>query len=377
VAALAGLAALALIAGCTGDGRKAAGPEGGAGGAAGAPAAPDDGVRWARFTTDTPPGMPLEPYFEALRHERDVLGPATEAAQAQRENDMEDYVAQCMADQGFKYYPRESGGPAGSAAQLETMEADADPLRDPMGVPELPQTRDEVERQGYGRWVEYADLVNEGAEAPEEDPNQAYYDAMSKSEKEAYELALNNMVPLDAESWMPATDDGLDQSDSCRDRAAREYPDPGLEKPLTDYVNQDLVYGVMADVTWSVDKDPRTLALNGEWNTCMAEHGYVLEYGEDGPREAFQTARITDPDGNVAPRDPEKWRDLPPEQNALLQSEPEIAIALADFDCREQTDYMNRRIAIHRALEEQVLADNREALDDLLAQIEANIQANS
>jgi hypothetical protein len=383
---------LALAAGCTGgDGQGETSPDGESGSPAAsneAAAVSEDAVRWARITTDTPPGMPLEPYFAALRHERDVLGPATEAAQARRHDDMEAYIAQCMADQGFKYHPQARGGPAGAPDQLETMAAESDSLRDPMWVPQLPETREQTERHGYGLWVEYATLVNEGAEARGEDPNQAYYDGMSQSEKEAYDLALDNLIAVDAETWVPATDDGIDGSDSCRDRAAREYPDPGLEKPLTDYVNQDLVYGVMADVTWSVDKDPRTLELDREWAVCMAGFGHDVaeKWGvgdgggvgyTSGPILAWHLARATGPDGQIADTE-NLWPDqIPEDQQSLIGSEPEIAIALADFDCREQTDYMSRRIAIHRDLEEQVLADNREALDDLLAQIEANIQANS
>jgi hypothetical protein len=80
-------------------------------------------------------------------------------------------------------------------------------------------------------------------------------------------------------------------------------------------------------------------------------------------------------DGQVGDREFCSRPEPRDDQRSLSGTGPEIALALADFDCREQTDYMGRMVAMHREAEEQVVKDNQEALEDLLNQVEARIEA--
>ena len=53
------------------------------------------------------------------------------------------------------------------------------------------------------------------------------------------------------------------------------------------------------------------------------------------------------------------------EMDAL--GEKEIALALVDLDCREQTDYRERQADVQRQVEEQFIADHKAELDALVA----------
>jgi hypothetical protein len=114
----------------------------------------------------------------------------------------------------------------------------------------------------------------------------------------------------------------------------------------------------------------------------MAEAGYGDAFwGEPldgGPWSAFHYAMSISVDGELpqivsSPRDGNtEGRLLPadgarPDQKALVGSPPEVAVAAADFRCRQQTDYLNRYVAIVVDLENQYIAAHREELDQLLA----------
>jgi hypothetical protein len=333
--------------------------------------------------------MPLEPYYAALRHEASLLRPGIEQAEAQRTADMEDEVARCMSAAGFTYYPVETSEPALDESARALLEKEVGWLWDRLPVPQLGDTREDVAKHGYGQWEAF-DLglsgarLDDGAIAlgePGPDPNAEYTATLSEAAFNAYLKALEGVEPAGDGTW---TGDGLafsGEGDSCRAQAARKFPDPVLERPLSDYVYQDLVGG-MAEISWQVDDDPSTLALDREWAACMLERGFDaseergtgdggVERISAGPVQAFQLAMRTGADGRVAAEygDP----DAPEDQRSLIQSGPEIEIALADFDCRVETDYMNRLIAIQTAMETAFVEENRSALDELLAAIEANI----
>ncbi|MDR1236659.1 MAG: hypothetical protein LBK28_00290 [Propionibacteriaceae bacterium] len=90
---------------------------------------------------------------------------------------------------------------------------------------------------------------------------------------------------------------------------------------------------------------------------------------------AFRMAISTGANGETADRSRSLEDSLPRDQQTFTGSEPERAIALKDFDCRAQTDYWNRLVAIHRDLERQFVDQNRSALDQMAASIEADLEA--
>jgi hypothetical protein len=103
----------------------------------------------------------------------------------------------------------------------------------------------------------------------------------------------------------------------------------------------------------------------------MASKGYGLEeWGLSyGPRAAMELAIMTRPDGTVPVRlESVPMNLIPVEENSLLGTEPERAVALADYDCRVATDYLARLIAIRADVDNAFIVANQDALDRLSAQ---------
>ncbi|MDR0593409.1 MAG: hypothetical protein LBG60_09205 [Bifidobacteriaceae bacterium] len=395
-----GLAALAgLTGGCTQGGGQTAsetgdgagGDGGGASGAASAEAAGEDAVRWVSFTSQAPPGMPLEPYFAALGLEDAMFSPRLEQAQVKVYNDREVAVAACMTAAGFTYYPATLPEPGEEAGEGSDARGGADWRRDRLQVPQLGATREDVAQHGYGRWDYFADppeaIDLEGGDGSGEplalDPQAEYMMSLSEAALDAYYKALEGLERTDPDEW--TTTDQLGDGDSCRDQAYRQFPDPVGEAALASATYGALVAGMM-DVEYQADNDSRTLALDREWAACVAEQGFdvseehvIGDGGEEGvisgPVQALYLAVRTGADGQAAPRDRYGDFELPQDQRTLIQSPPELAVALADFDCRVETDYMARLIAIQTELEAAFLEENRAALDQMLAAVEANLAA--
>ncbi|MCL2784832.1 MAG: hypothetical protein FWD55_05235 [Propionibacteriaceae bacterium] len=57
----------------------------------------------------------------------------------------------------------------------------------------------------------------------------------------------------------------------------------------------------------------------------------------------------------------------PEEERSLLGTQAEVQIALADFDCREESNYLERYLAIQIDLESAFVDQHRAQLDEMLA----------
>jgi hypothetical protein len=134
-------------------------------------------------------------------------------------------------------------------------------------------------------------------------------------------------------------------------------------------------------MTRSVDADARTVELNREWRSCMAEQGHAMESfrGDseeggllDGPEGAFLMATRTSPDGSVASLSTDEAK-LSVNQESLVGSQAEIDIAVADFDCRADTDYLARLTEIQRSMEQDFVNKRKKALDQLVAYVDQEI----
>jgi hypothetical protein len=84
-------------------------------------------------------------------------------------------------------------------------------------------------------------------------------------------------------------------------------------------------------------------------------------------------AEMTSADGTVfeAPLGQALTNDeIPKDQRSLTASEPELTIAVADFKCREQTNYVNRCARIQADAEQDYLDTHQAEFDQLMALIE-------
>jgi hypothetical protein len=330
--------------------------------------------------------MPLTPYFDAIRREQEFLD-SGEDLRAKWVDQVEAYVAQCMAEAGFEYYPTPLLTKDNmSAIQLAWREQGL--LTDPrLPVPALPDDRQDVASGGYGRWlgVHVNDII-EADPSAYANPNLDYLSSLSAEGEAQYLAALGEGYHHSRGDFLVQTWTLNHGGSGCTVEAIRQIPEPGADYVPAIDAFEHLVFGGMLDVQYKTDQDPATLSLNREWQQCMNDAGVDVREEiltgdgggtsvESGPVSAFRLAVQTGADGQAADRSRYLDETLPKDQRSLIGSGPELAIALADFDCRGQTGYMSRLIAIHRGLEQDFLDQNRSALDQMAAAIDRNLQA--
>jgi hypothetical protein len=281
---------------------------------------------------------------------------------------VEDYIAQCMKEEGFEYFPAEYW-----AADLPESRLSFD--RDFMSIPLLPANRADVVQWGYGvapplEFVTGSDIL---ANQPD-DPNEAYFDGLSASGQRDYLKAYDGYYPEDAPLGSP------DLTSGCGGMAFTAFPEPGVEDAAQRFNSQygtlALTMGTLA--TSGVFDDRRIGALAASWESCMRAIGVdVSSETVDGmsgdvaypnPNSAWYMAMRTGPDGSVGTGGGGVFDEaLPLEQRSLIGSEAEARIALADFDCRIETEYETRFKEIQLDLEQQFVDQNRDQLEEMVA----------
>lgn len=294
--------------------------------------------------------MPLEPYFHAYDAVLAQEEPDREEEERRRER-YEQSVADCMKRAGFEYFPPPLPEPESGPG-----------VRDSLNLPFLPATRDEVARVGYGT----DDPERDGA-GP--DANAEYVQSLGAQAQQEWALALG---------WHEEDSDGtVVASGGCFIEAAQDNPEPEPKLSRTEEFS-DLIGAMNRVVIQDVPEDPRTALADAEWSQCMANAGYVFPDGPDadrrrrvGPSSAWHLAVVTPPDGQPG----DYSQDLPAaqipwEQRALVGSDRELAIALADFDCRAETGYVERVTEVRVDLEQQYVDANRAELERMLRAFE-------
>jgi hypothetical protein len=303
------------------------------------------------------PAPPLAAYGVYL--DGPAEDPAIRAARAQIHDAVEAAIAACMASQGFPYIP------VPYSTSFEDLTASRRQLSTGLRylpVPRLPADREAVIREGYGIMAAF----DEQMAAPgwtDEDPNATYLAALSPAEFEAYQAALFGDL-----------DDPSTGVSSCSGQATAQFsatPAPGRKEAFATEFG-DLVDAARTSVLTTMT-DPRTVALDAEWEACMTRQGYTFEeyQGDHDPSVAMAVALRTRPDGTLGPTsDGEASADIPVEEKSLLGTEPERKVALADYDCRVETDYLDRLTQVRWSLDEQFIEEHQGELDRLVAAAE-------
>jgi len=290
---------------------------------------------------------PLTEYMNAV-YGGDLSPEEQEAKYAEELEQTEQLVAQCMQDQGFEYTPNTAGGSFSAGDGTEWQ----------------PDDREWVSQYGYGAVTSpYSE-----APMPEEeyvDPNGDYVTSLSESEQTAFYEALYGPTPSEEEM----SEDGSYEYDwetaGCQGAAQHEIAgeDPSQSEEFTslfDAINEH--YEGMA--SW-----PGMAELDAEWAACMdaAGHGgFVTQTDAQNSvyedMNAFYESSAPSEDGSM----PEE-----PDQAALdALGEKEVELALADLDCREETDYRDRSADITREVEQQFVDDHKAELDAMKAAAE-------
>lgn len=273
-------------------------------------------------------------------------------AQARMDADgrrIEELVAACMAEYGFTYIPRDDAG--GTVIF-------GDELDVPWG------TREFAETYGFGV---VNDPWNNREEQPVDepiewfDPNQETVDAMSDAERDAWNEAL----------WGPPQEDGEwdPMQAGCQGRAQHEVHNPGAADEQFAALQAEM------DTLWErMQTDPRITAVNAEWASCMADAGHP---GLPGAHELnnllWEEWRVVQRwdqhdeifmswDWEANPDGPTEMPEPDPAEVAAF-AEREIALAVADFDCRQSVDFETVFQDVNHDLQQQFVDRHRAELE--------------
>lgn len=330
--ATAALIGVGLLAACNGGGGSG---EGGA-------------LTWE----DSPLNEYLEPLYGGYAERSDDEWQAQFDDEERRRQEI---IAQCMTEQGFEYIPVDPGAGGGAVIVSESSWED-------YGTVEW------AAQYGYGIATMYTDqteIVDDSGEG-QRDPNEDIIAAMSESEQAAYWEAL----------WGPeqeADEDGIVEYDpanaGCHGRAELEvYGDQDVDQAWNDPQFEDL-FTAMDSVWEDLENHPEIAELNAAWNSCMADAGYP---GWSQPWEA-ESAMHDEVNAlwDEAHQDYD-WEsdDEPPMPDPAAMEEfkqREIAVAVADFGCRDDVDYEQESMRVQFEVEQAFVDANRAELDALIA----------
>lgn len=267
--------------------------------------------------------------------------------------EIEEAVADCMAEEGFEYVPVLDNG---STVVTSDDEDEWDP-----------DSRDWVAQYGYG-FVNYPGRDDAPSEDEVfEDPNQEYLESLSESEQTAYNEALHGPMPTEEEYAEMEESGEMPEYDwttaGCYGAASNAVygDDPGSSdehQPLMD---------AMSAMWEDAQGHPDMADLDAAWASCMADAGHSGFSTQQDAQQSIMDEQNAAWENQEVPEDGE-W--VEPDFTEL--GEREIEVALADFDCRDELDYADKQLDVQFELEERFIEEHKAELDAYLADMEQN-----
>ncbi|MGO1467956.1 hypothetical protein [Microbacterium gubbeenense] len=306
---------------------------------------------------------PLSKYMSSL-YDAEMSPEDQQADMEAQELEQEEAVASCMQEEGFEYVPYTG----------TSVIAGDDDAWDP-------DSRDWVEKYGYGIFSSPWDDEEAVDEEMPEDPNQEYVDSLSESERMAYESTLYGETPSDEQAEDPEFDwNSLDQG--CYGTAMNETQNMSEIDAL--YEEFDPLMTKMSELYEAALASDDMVELDAEWAACMADTEFT-EFAARAEAEAsmYEEQEKLYEEQNAVSEEID-WDSASAEEAEELMnaSDPmstpewaeaadkERALALADFDCRAEIDYDATSLSIQFELEEQFIADNKADLEAFRAAAE-------
>lgn len=297
-------------------------------------------------------GSPLGPYYTAaLAYRATAADVGTPSALSRDE-----LIAECMADEGFEYWPDDDGAAGGPAEDDGNAAAS---------------------RDGYGIVGDYSDLDPLSAtDAPPPSRNEAYAAAMPAAEYDAYALALYGTIWDEiAAAAQRGEELGWDwRRGGCEGAATHTS---GTVEPADaegGWTPYDEQLAAMEALPLQVDDTDEWARVVERWSGCMADAGFTVASWDDAVAQvmAEYDALIASSQPEIVSLEETVWVEADqsglPDPDAYEElRDRERSMATADVDCRERTGAEAERAAIQRDLEQQFLAEHREELDAMLS----------
>lgn len=333
-----------------------------------------------------------------------LSGPSRSPEEMQvKERQVQDLIVSCMAAEGFEYRP--------FVMPMMTGEQ--------MPGPQW-GTREFAAKYGYGitsgPWSSAAPTTDQPV-----DPNQAIVDAMSDSEREAYFEALHGPAIMAQSSAVeivessPGTDaettaatpagsapaSAVVAGTSAAESAGTTEAMPTVETagttevtaaramPMTEgcwNTSSNQVYGGgqvtgefddlmnrMSQVWDQSQKDPAVVEVQDRWTACLADAGHPGFTSIDQPQQQIIDKSNKFYESQPQPDPTQTSFDEAAASSAMaaitgspdyaaLQTE-EIALAVADAECKEKVGYQQTLDEVSRRLQQQFVDDNRAELE--------------
>lgn len=296
---------------------------------------------------------PLEEYFAALWDDEAW----TQEKYDQENLRREELIAECMAKEGFEYTPNvDTGGVVIGDGETEG------PAWDSLEF---------AEQYGYGvvDWPGREDIEEITDYEDYTDPNEDYVSSLSESEQNAYYATLYGETVMDEDedfsfdseeeayeyNW---EDNGCwgwaDHEITSGDTSGAAWEDPEFEE----------LFLAMEDLWSETSTTPDITAANGEWAACMEKAGYP---GMTSPDEAQNLMYERQNEIYEAAESPDgEWTEPSPEAFEGLRTE-EIALATADWKCKDQVNYTERLQKADYAAQQAFVDAHRDQLEALVA----------
>lgn len=259
----------------------------------------------------------------------------------------ENEIAACMTAQGFEYIP-----------------VDYSSLFDAVDEEKLvgQGTVEWAAKNGYG-----LALFNTQADGepipPLVDPNVKHAESLSEAELAAYNAALygapDGLSEEEAEAGV-----SLYAPSTAGCSGAADEKVSGQEDALFNGPEFADLLQAMNDIYTDAAEDSRTMAADAAWADCMADEGYT---GFSAPAEAADSlnnathalfSEVGAPGSYVSPTS---------EQLAEFR-ELEVALAFADFTCREQIGWQSTWNTVVFELEATFVTDHKAEIDEFVAE---------
>ncbi|MCL2453963.1 MAG: hypothetical protein FWD18_01480 [Micrococcales bacterium] len=273
--------------------------------------------------------MPFEEYW-ALVH-----GSAEETERRNEQSliELDEAIADCMADAGFEYYPRDLRGDGDAAEVSDSTSLDF-------------QSAEFRRQYGYGIITISSDEAPGKSELFDTDINGAYRSSLSESAQVAYDRALNGMPH--------ESDDGAFSAQGGCYNSAIDIVygnDVGTSPRWAELLS------AMNAVEEHVAESSEMALVNKEWSACMAGRSYPSFTSPADAEQSIRVARegLTKPDATgLMHTDTEGLSRL---------KQAEIALAIADYECQTDVDYQPRLRAVTHQYQERFVAEHRAELE--------------
>jgi len=234
-----------------------------------------------------------------------------------REAKVQEKIRTCMKAEGFEYIPVD---PSQSNMQFKVGGPDSD---DPA----------KLRKEGYGVTAMPKSV---GAADRGTNPNDAIVEALSDADREAYEMALfgrteekgpdgGGAVIVRRTAGRKGDRGPGDEDTGCAGKAQREVP--GGPEQFMD---------AMDELKERIGSDPRMVAVERAWKTCMSRSGY--DWDTPGKIRDYLFGKL---EAALGGQNGEIHFDPDMAENAAVTAlhQEELAIAKVDADCRVKTKY--------------------------------------